>query len=179
MAFHFCGYLPKRSTPRPADYDLPGVHEIASVSNCITRTPEIQVWLLNEVGFLNDLGTADRLIPPDQRSEFEVYGYSILDQCFRNGVGEPWDVPRLECAAPGDDFEVLGFDAVSRSTSTFFECSPLSCNGAAKTIRVNSCCLLDSLEEAIVAARDFSSENWEPGPYDVVEVRRRRRRTRC
>lgn len=177
MALHFCGYLPKSLTPRPADYDLPGVDEIASVSNCIARTVEIPVWELNELGFLSDVGTADRLIPEDQRSEFDVYGYSVLDECFENGVGEPWNVPPLDCAAPGDDFEVIGFDAVSRSTSAFFECSPLSCNGAAKTIRVNPWCLLDSLEEALVAARTFSSGNWEPGTYYIVEVRLRRRRT--
>jgi hypothetical protein len=39
MTFHFCGYFPKRATPRPEDYDLPGVVEIASVSECIAKLP--------------------------------------------------------------------------------------------------------------------------------------------
>ena len=40
MTFHFCGYFPKKVTPLPNGYDLPGVVEIASVSNCIANGPE-------------------------------------------------------------------------------------------------------------------------------------------
>lgn len=176
MALHFCGYLPKRITPRPPDYELPGVLEIASVSNCIAKAPEIHAWLLNELGFLNDVGAVDGFIPDDQRSEFDVYGYSLLGERFKNGVGEPWEVPTLDGSTPGDDFEVLGFDAVCKSSTNFFECSPLSCNGATKSRCANAWCLLGTLGEAILAARDFSSGNWEPGTYYVVEVQRRRRR---
>ena len=176
MVLHFCGYLPKRATLRPPDYDLPGVVEISSVSNCMAKSPDIEVWLLNEIGFLAEAVAAEGLIPDDQRPEFDVYGYSVLGECFENGVGHPWAVPTLDCSCPGDDFEVLGFDAVSR-TGSHFECSPLSCNGAAKRYRANVWCLFDTLEEAILAARDFSSGNWEPGTYYVIEVQRRRRRT--
>ncbi len=37
MTLRFCGYFPKRATPRPEGYDLPGVVEIASISDCIAR----------------------------------------------------------------------------------------------------------------------------------------------
>jgi hypothetical protein len=117
----------------------------------------------------------DGFIPDDQRSEFDVYRYSVLSECFKHGVGQPWNMPRLDCSGPGEDFEVLGFDAVSRSSS-YFECSPLSCNGAAKSRRANAWCLLGTLEEAILAAKEFSSGDWEPGTYYVIEVQRRRRR---
>jgi hypothetical protein len=35
MTLHFCGYFPKKVTPPPAGHDLPGVVDIASVSDCI------------------------------------------------------------------------------------------------------------------------------------------------
>jgi hypothetical protein len=39
----------------------------------------------------------------------------------------------------------------------FFECSPLSCNGAAKTFKANADCLFDALDGAIAAAKEFSN----------------------
>jgi hypothetical protein len=70
---------------------------------------------------------------------------------------------------PGKDFLSVGFDAVARSHD-FFECSPLSCNGGAATFATNDACLFQALEEALAAAKEFSTGNWEPGPYWVVEV---------
>jgi hypothetical protein len=53
---------------------------------------------------------------------------------------------------------------VSKSRAHFFECSPLSCNHAAKTFKANAHCLFDALDEAVAAARVFSKGSWEPGP---------------
>jgi hypothetical protein len=83
-------------------------------------------------------------------------------------------LPPLACNPPGSSFELLGFDAVSKSVADFFECSPLSCNGAAKTFKVNAHCLFDALDNALAAAKEFSNGNWEPGPYYVARVLRRR-----
>lgn len=98
-----------------------------------------------------------------------------FDERFAEGLAEPWTVPRLACKAPGGDFEPLGFDVVSKSITDFFECSPLSCNGAAKTFRENAHCLFDALDDAVAAAKVFSKGDWEPGPYYVARVLRRRR----
>ena len=71
MTFHFCGYFPKKATPRPEGYDLPGVIDIASVSNCIADGPEdwIKSWTFNELGFFDDVDTAESLVPgPKGRS---------------------------------------------------------------------------------------------------------------
>ena len=45
------GYFPKRRTPVPPDYPLPGVEEIASVSECIAPAPQdwIQRWEHNDL----------------------------------------------------------------------------------------------------------------------------------
>ncbi len=175
MTFHFCGYFPKKATPRPEKYDLPGVVEIASVSQCIAKGPEdwIESWKWNELGFFGDVDIAESIVPESERSHFDVYAYEFLDERFAEGLAEAWTVPPLTCRPPGSDFEPLGFDVISKSLAHFFECSPLSCNHAAKTFKANAHCLFDALDEAVAAAKVFSKGNWEPGPYYVARVLRR------
>jgi len=176
MTFHFCGYFPKKKTPRPEGYDLPGVVDIASVSNCIADGPEdwLKSWTFNELGFFDDVDIAESVVPVSDRSQFEVYAYEFLDQRFDGGIASPWILPPLACKPPGSPFELLGFDVVCKSVADFFECSPLSCNGAAKTFKANAHCLFDALGDAVAAAKEFSKGNWEPGPYYVARVLRRR-----
>jgi hypothetical protein len=177
MAFHFCGYFPKRATALPDGYDLPGVVEIASVSNCISKGPEdwVESWTFNELGFFDDVDLAEALIPEADHGQFDVHAYEFLDERFTGGLAEPWAVPRLLCKSPVGDFEFLGFDVVSKSISDFFECSPLSCNGEAEIFRANAHCLFDSFDDAVAAAKVFSKEEPEPGPYYIARVFRRRR----
>jgi hypothetical protein len=177
MAFHFCGYFPKRATPRPEGCELPGVIEIASVSECIAKGPPnwIESWTFNELGFFDDVDSAEAVVPEAARSQFELYAYEVSDERFAGGIAEPWAVPSLACEPPSGDFEHLGFDVVSKSISDFFECSPLSCNGEAETFGVNAYCLFDRLDDAVAAARVFSKDEPEPGPYYIARVSRRTR----
>jgi hypothetical protein len=70
-------------------------------------------------------------------------------------------------------FISIGFDAVSKSTSDFFECSPLSCNHmAAQIAGVNRYCLMNTVDEDVELAERFSIDGPEPGPYYVIEVLR-------
>ena len=80
----------------------------------------------------------------------------------------------LESDIP-EDYLFLGFDAVSRSCDNAFECSPLSCNHGAEKMKCNPYCLFDAFDEAISGAKEFSVGGWEPGPYYVVEVYRKKR----
>jgi hypothetical protein len=177
MTFHFCGYFPKKATPRPEGYDLRGVVDIASVSDCIAKGPEnwIESWTFNDLGFFDNVEAAEAVVPESDQSQFDVYAYEFLDERFVGGIAEPWTVPPLACRLPGSDFEPLGFDVVSKSVTDFFECSPLSCNGKAATFRANAHCLFEALEDAIAAAEVFSKEEPEPGLYYVARVLRRRR----
>jgi hypothetical protein len=177
MTFHFCGYFPKKATPRPEGYDLRGVVDIASVSDCIAKGPEnwIESWTFNDLGFFDNVEAAEAVVPESDQSQFDVYAYEFLDERFVGGIAEPWTVPPLACRLPGSDFEPLGFDVVSKSVTDFFECSPLSCNGKAATFRANAHCLFEALEDAIAAAEVFSKEEPEPGLYYVALVLRRRR----
>jgi hypothetical protein len=82
---------------------------------------------------------------------------------------------------PGDvpaDYEMLGYDIVSRSMSAYFECSPLSCNSAANEFQTNEHCLISQLSDAYAALDKIgrSEEGYEPGPYYLLAVYRKRQR---
>jgi hypothetical protein len=126
-------------------------------------------------GFFDEVALAESVVPAADRSQFDLYAYSFLDERFVDGLVEPWKPPELAGSGPASDFEPLGFDVVSKAVTDFFECSPLSCNGEAKTFRANTHCLFETLDDAIAAASTFSKGGWEPGPYYVAQVLRRRR----
>lgn len=84
----------------------------------------------------------------------------------------------MASVARTQSFEALGCDVVSRSTGSFFECSPLSCNRLATDRPVNTYCLLDRLEDALGLARRCEPAGCEPGPYHVLRVWRERRAVR-
>lgn len=92
---------------------------------------------------------------------------SLLRRSF--GEGEAYDVNVSPEPIP-ESFRVIGYDVVSRDLSCTFACSPLSCNGLAQAVSVNTDCLLDTLDRAIEFAERCESEQPEPGSYYVIEV---------
>ncbi len=170
------GYFPKRITPKPDWINAPAVIEICSVSGCIATAPEnwIQHWTHNELWVYDTVAAARAVIPAGQEAQFALYAYRIVPTIFPEGVSNALEIPvRPEPLAPG--FSSLGFDVVSRSAGTNFECSPLSCCDLAADWNANQFCLLPDLDTAVAAARRFSVEQPEPGPYVVIEVLRERR----
>jgi hypothetical protein len=169
------GYFPKRvvSTPPSSWVSAPGVLEVCSVSDCLSRGPDgwIDHWLHNEIGFYPSPGVALQVIPTGAEG-FRLFSYRLLPARYRDGAEEPWTWPDWDIEPPGPGYHSRGFDPVSRSSdeNLGFECSPLSCNDLAGEIGVNRYCLIDSLERAVAVARRFSVEQPEPGPYYVVEV---------
>ena len=166
---HLAGYFPKPTAVPPGWAPEARVDEICSVSACLNSPPSgwMRRWLHNELGFFNTRADA-RAVGPG----LPLFAYRLWPFRFVEGRVEALPVPTLAIEPLGADFVSLGFDAVSRSTSTFFECSPLSCNGMAIEIPVNRFCLMDSLSEASALAERFSRGNQEPGPYHVLEVLR-------
>ena len=172
------GYFPKRRTPRPADLDIPGVDEIASVSTCIAGAPEgwMQRGLHNAWGFFDTPALAWETVPDSARPAFDLFAYELWPVRFESGDPEELGVPTSADPAPlGDeDFEFLGFDVVS-NYSGHFECSPLSCNQWAAEVGANAACLVDDRDEALRLASIAEREGCEPGDYFVLSVWRRRR----
>ncbi len=174
MELFLAGYFPKE-TSLPDGWSVSaGVTEICSVSNCINHQPEgwIETWLHNDWGFFNRV--SDTISMCEEPREFTVYAYRLWPQRFLSGAVENLVLAALPVEPVPENFGSLGFDVVSKSVSSFFECSPLSCNGLASEAPVNAYCLLDDLEEAIAFAERCAKEQPEPGSYYVLEVLRAR-----
>lgn len=167
------GYFPKQTTPRPEWFKAP-VEEICSVSNCIASAPKdwIDLWRHNDFWAFDTPELAWSVVPIESRAEFRIYAYRLFPCRFEGGKQIPIEIQTLNVEPLSDLYIRLGFDAVSRSLNTTYECSPLSCNNMADHRRVNAHCLVDTLEAGIELARSFSIEEPEPGPYDLIEVLR-------
>ena len=175
-AFVFAGYFAKRVTPRPDWLAVPHIRDIWSVSNCMAKGPEdwIDSWRHNTSTWLFDTPElAASVVPPDERVAFAIVAYRFWAPVFDQGEEFDLDDDLPTLPPPDDSFESLGFDAVGRGPSSF-TCSPLSCNHAATTFQANEHCLFGTLEEALAGAKAFSTGDWEPGPYYIVEVLRQR-----
>lgn len=176
----FLGFLPKHVLSRPDWLKTPNVELVASVSECMSKSPpdRIDLWQHNELGLYDDETTARGTIPAGSESTYTLFAYRALPLAFREGQERPWDIVEHRGAEPDlAAYEHLGYDVVGYGGSGFFECSPLSCNGMAAEIEVNRVCLVDSAERAAELARDFSREGSRVEPawaYVVIEVLRRR-----
>jgi hypothetical protein len=169
------GYFAKRIEPKPEGLNAPGVVEICSVSNCISKGPEgwIGHWLHNGLGWYNRLLDAAAVLPAHDKSTHRLFAYRIYPMFFRNGGRQALVLPADVRPEPiPDTFRSLGFDTVSRQTDAGFgfECSPLSCNAMAAECATNTHCLFGSVEDAIAGATRFSIAQPEPGDYYVIEV---------
>ena len=172
MSLVFAGYFPKRIALGDEWLKAPFVQEIWSVSECISKGPPdwIDQWRHNDFGLFDTRELAESVVPESDRTGYTTVGYRVWDRMFDQGkeVPLPTDPPSVPGPEPG--FMSRGFDAVARSGSFGFACSPLSCNGGASSLPTNERCLFRTLDEAISGAREFSTGPWEPGPYWVVEV---------
>jgi hypothetical protein len=174
------GYFPKIIAPRTAWFKNPVVRDICSVSNCIAKGPDgwINQWRHNtSTGLFDHPESARRVLPPGD-TRFTLLAYRVFPILFDGETTRPWDIVST---AEGDlaGFEPLGYDIVSRSGGTHFECSPLSCNNGCDTFPVNPHCLLSDEDDAWTAAKRIAAESkaqgtWEPGPYALVDVYRAR-----
>lgn len=170
------GYFPKRVAQRPDWLKAPRVAAIRSVSDCISAGPPgwIQHWTHNQMWAYPTVAAARAVVPAGAGDAYEVHAYRMLPARWERGQSIAIDLPAVAVEPLPQEFERLGFDAVSMQwAGGMFECSPLSCNSMAEQIQTNEHCLLPSQAEAEQVALRFSSEEPEPGPYYVVEVWRR------
>ena len=175
MELVLIGYFPKKVAARPESLRVPRVEEICSVSECISPGPKgwVEKWLHNEMWLFDTEALALQVVPDDARSDFTLFAYKMLPALFDKGTGAEFRIPRIAVEPLPQDYAMLGYDAVSRSSGNKFECSPLSCNGMAQAVATNRHCLLGALDAALSAAKSFSLGACEPGPYCVIEVWRK------
>jgi hypothetical protein len=166
----FTGFFLKRAERSAETIQAPGVDRVRSVSECISKGPEdwIQHWVHNELGFFDREETALSVGSPSEA--YELYAYTVYPLRWNDdGTVEAWH----PAAAPGglpSGYERIGYDVVSKSFSSFFECSPLSCNAGFEKFAVNEHCLFSDLDAAQAAIEQIATGNYEPGSYFLVGV---------
>ncbi len=175
MAMIDAGYFAKRVMARPEFVKAKNVAEICSASLCMSDGPDgwVEEWRHNWFGWFNSVEDAWSVVPEAERPGYRLFAYRIGPKRYRNG--EMLDLvipPDVHPTSIPSTFVSLGFDAVSKSREDVlgFECSPLSCNGMADELPVNSRCLFESEDAASASAAGFSRGDVEPGDYYVVEV---------
>lgn len=166
------GYFPKRTLKRPDWLKAADVEEVCSVSTCISEAPGgwIDHWLHNEMWVYDSPELAWRVVPEAARGEFDLYAYRLFPVAFVRRERRPFLIPPLQVQPLSTSFERIGYDAVSRSCGSTFECSPLSCNQMAEHVPTNRYCLVDDADTAFRIASESEDGGCEPGPYYVVEV---------
>ncbi len=169
------GYFPKHVIPRPDWLKAESVKEVCSVSECVSPGPEgwIDRWCHNDLWVFDDERAAWAVVPGGPSNpDFRLLAYRLFPLEFTGGESQPFPISPLSVQPLPVSYRRLGYDVVSRSCGNAFECSPLSCNGAAEHHGVNEHCLVDDLEEALRLGALFSraEEGYEPGPYFIVEV---------
>ena len=167
------GYFPKKRITIPDLFKTAIVSRMASVSECIAPGPDdwVNQWRHNELFLFDTPELAASVIPKSPDDVFDIYEYRAFPFRIDRDVRKPWDIDIQTPVLIGDDrLTVLGFDMVSRSTGSAFECSPLSCNGFADEWPTNDYCLIDDADTAIEYAHKLSVGNAEPGPYCVIRV---------
>jgi hypothetical protein len=169
----FVGFFPHRTEKKPEWLENHGVTEVCSVSDCISPSPEnwIEKWKHNELGFFDSEVLALSIV--NDAGPYDLYAYKMFPLQFSEGEVTPYVIP-VNPTADLASFEFLGHDPVSRSAGFFPECSPLSCNNAAEDFEVNEHCLIQDREPAYQATIAISKGNYEPGPYYLFEVYRKR-----
>ena len=170
------GYFPKVTHPGVEWLGNASVLEICSVSQCISKGPEdwINHWKHNPLGFYDSEATALEVVASDAGA-FDLYAYKLYPFRCLDGIREAVELPanldELHTA-----YELLGYDIATRSTTDFFECSPLSCNAGARDYPVNQYSLLPTPEVAQhILSAICESGTFEPGPYYLFEVYRKQK----
>lgn len=172
------GYLYKRVATRPDWIRAPQVEDIYSLSGCVSEVfaDYIQYWRHNGYWLFDSPRVIEHLAAENGISlqDLQLFFYEAYELEY-NDATERWE-PFSPEASFGTNVQrpercrLEGFDVTTFTLHTSPECSPLSCNSLAQTIRTNRHCLFDTFEEARTAVETRAFENSEPGPYRITAV---------
>jgi hypothetical protein len=172
------GYMAKRVERSPDWLGAPNVDDIYSVSSCISEdfADYINYWQHNGYWFFD---SPDVIYQVTQQNSIHLGGtklfyYEVYEYQF-NEKARSWESFGPEASFPLEVKKptvarLEGYDVVSFIAGTSPECSPLSCNGLAKEIKINRHCLLSSCEEAKGLLEKGAFVKCEPGPYRIFAV---------
>ena len=172
------GYMAKRIALKPAGWLGDRVVDVYSVSGCISGVfaDYVEFWMHNGYWLFDSPAVIEKVCR-DNAIDYTgttLFYYEIYGRQF-NADERKWELFEPEASfgtnvlAPATK-RLEGFDVVTFWASSTPECSPLSCNDLAKSIRTNEHCLLESLEQAIEQLEAGGFAECEPGPYRIFAV---------
>ncbi|MGB4102425.1 MAG: hypothetical protein WBK91_11035 [Alphaproteobacteria bacterium] len=172
------GYMAKRVAARPDWIKAAHVRDICAVSRCISQdfADYINFWKHNGWWFfdtpeiIKELAAKENIDCSGMRFfYYEVYAHEYVekDKLWRGFKSESSFETSVHVPL---NKELIGFDVVTFSCGSSPECSPLSCNGLAEEISVNSHCLFDTFDAAYSSLEAGKFDNSEPGPSRIFAV---------
>lgn len=172
------GYMAKTVSNRPDWLEENIVKDIYSLSGCISSDFADYIndwkhngfWLFDSPQIIKQLAGEKGI----DLKEITFFYYEVYEKQFDEDGNEdalvtaelPFET-NVEIPAKKN---LEGFDVVNFFAGSSPECSPLSCNGLAKELKVNRHCLFDLLEDAITHLKNGDFKNSEPGPYRIFSV---------
>ena len=172
------GYMAKRVVRRPEWIQAPSVEDVYSVSGCISEYFADYIkhwkhngyWLFDSVDIIQSVAQ-ENSIPLE---DCKIFYYEVFEREFddENIKWQPFgpDSAFETSVVPPARKRLEGYDVVTRSLPANLECSPLSCNNLATTIRTNQHCLFSSFDDAKACIEAGAFEVSEPGPFRIYAV---------
>ena len=170
--------MAKRIAPRPQWLGAAGVHDIYSVSGCISQFFTNYVpywkhngyWLFNSAAAIQSLATGHSL----ELAACRFFYYEVLELQWDEELTQwqPFEPDRAfetDVLVPAGK-QLEGYDIVTFQAGTSPECSPLSCNRLAQSTVTNRHCLLNTLQDAKEQLEKGAFANSEPGPFRIFAV---------
>ena len=172
------GYMAKRVNRKPDWLKNDQVEDVFSVSNCISDDfaylPDYWknngYWFYDSPEIIKALATEHDLhLEGTKMFYYEVYENQCNEDDAEWESFEPEDSIITNVKGPNN--KVLeGSDIASFSQHNAPECSYLSCNHMAETIKVNRHCLIETFEEAKSLLSQGAFKDCEPGPCRIFAV---------
>jgi hypothetical protein len=172
------GYMAKNISTKPDWLKVDGITDIYSVSGCVSVqfADYVQFWKHNGYWFFDTPEIIEQLARDNAIDissvlffYYEVYEkqYDERKKTWIEFMPEPSFATSVRMP---ETKQLEGYDVVSFSVQTSPECSPLSCNGLARSIPVNRHCLMPKFEEARRCLESGKLDNSEPGPFRIFAV---------
>ncbi|MGR8935276.1 MAG: hypothetical protein ACU837_12925 [Gammaproteobacteria bacterium] len=172
------GYLYKRVAVKPDGLKAAAVHDIYSLSNCISGdfTDYIDYWKHNGYWLFNSPAVMEQIAVNESIAllgttlfYYEAYEYEFDEDLQQWSTYTPETSFETNVQVPIDK-HLEGFDVTTFYAHSSPEHSPLSCNALAAEIPVNEHCLFNTLKEAKEALERGLFKNSEHGPYRIFAV---------
>jgi len=173
------GYMAKKIPQRPEWLKAPSVVDVYSVSSCVNEdfADYGDYWKHNKGWFFDSPEAIQRLSCDHsiQLQGVHLFYYEAFELEFDEEEWRPFSPSDANWESADGILKpsckrLDGYDVVTFLYSPGPECSPLSCNSLAESVRTNSHCLFDTFEEAQTAVNSGQFKDCEPGALRVLAV---------